>query len=583
MSSGEDEIRDSLAKAQPPEEPLQCPVVALGHLKGVYYFLSGSGEIREMRPRDMTALGLLSLFDGDGAWLHEHYAKLDSKDRKTGEIEVNAAAAAMIRRCVAIGLYRLDIPKRSIGVWRDDALGGIVSHCGDKLVYFEKGKRRAKRAGLHLGHAIYVGAPPIDQPPAAPALAAAATEMLTAIRELWRFGAPHLALMVYGFVVLGLLGAAPPWHVHILLIGKRGNGKSTLMKLLRAIAGPQGIYWNDPTEAGMRERLSDEARVIFYDEAGEKGGENRQLRVDAIIGLLRRMAEEEGAKSLRGSGGSAKEYAMAGSVALAAANAPILDAQDRSRILEIDMLPAEPGNLGRVDEAIATAEQLSAALRARAMLGWPRFLANLQVYRQALVDAKCDARQAMQLGTLFAAADMMVHDEPIDSDSAAAQIGELATTISEYREIDEELSNASRAYSVLLTHQVDHWKSGTKSSLGRMIALGRDETDGQGPRDALPVYGLRLEKRLDGSWELWIANVHPGGLGKVYAGTDWADGGWGRALKDLPDAEKGEGLASFFGQKSRFTIIPQRHLPKLEKRAKPPDESPPAPPGEAPP
>lgn len=569
-----DDIRETRAREPDPRDAIKCPVVPLGHLKGVYYFLSGAGEIRELKPRDMTALGLLSLFDGDGAWLHEHYAKLDKKDRKTGEIEVTSAAMGMMRRCVDVGLYRPDTPKRSIGVWRDDEFGEIVAHCGDQLVYFDRTAsrrmRRRRAAGVHVGHAIYIAAPPIDQPAPAPASRGDAVAMLAAMRDLWRYEAPHLPLMVFGFTALGLLGAAPPWHVHILLIGKRGSGKSTLLKLARCIAGPQGVYWNDPTEAGMRERLSDEARVIFYDEAGDKGGENRSLRVDAIIGLLRRMAEEEGARSLRGSGGAAKEYAMAGSVALAAANAPILDAQDRSRILEIDMLAANPDNLSKVEQAIAEAEKLSPALRARALLGWPRFLANLQVFRQALVDAKCDARQAMQLGTLFAAAEMMTSDAPIDSDSAATQIADLAAVIQEYREIDEELSNARRCWHQLLSYQVDHWKSGAKSSISRIIGLARDPEDGKAARDALPVYGLRLETLSDGTTqELWVANVHPGGLGKIFAGTDWANGGWGRALKDLPGAEVGEKAGNFLGVKSRFTVIPAKLLPDKPPRAPP--------------
>src|SRR6185312_3404744 len=159
-----DDIRETRAREPDPRDAIKCPVVPLGHLKGVYYFLSPSGEIRELKPRDMTALGLLSLFDGNGAWLHEHFAKLDRKDRKTGEIEVNAAAAAMIRRCVAVGLYRPDMPKRSIGVWRDEALAGIAAHCGDELFYFQNGKRRRRAAGVHMGHAIYIGAPPIEPP-----------------------------------------------------------------------------------------------------------------------------------------------------------------------------------------------------------------------------------------------------------------------------------------------------------------------------------------------------------------------------------------------------------------------------------
>jgi energy-coupling factor transporter ATP-binding protein EcfA2 len=554
----------------------ECPVIALGQRAGVYYFLSVAGEIREMRPRDMTMLGLLSLFNGNPGWLYQHYAKLDKKDKPTGEVDVTAAAGAMMRRCAAVGLWRLDMPQRGIGVWRmplveRETRGAIISHCGDLLFTFDKGRLVRKRAGVHLGHAVYVAAPAIDPPAEKPATAKECAELFGCIERYWVFAAGHLPRLTFGFIGLALLGAAPSWRVHVLLTGKRGAGKTGLLKYIRAALGPQANYTNDPTEAGLRELLTGEARTIVYDEAGGAGdGEQKGLRVDAIIGLLRRMADEEGAKSVRGTGSGAKHFTMAGSAALAAANPPALDAQDRSRILEVDMLTADPANKDAVEQAIAKTEKLAPALLARALAGWDRFNDNFAVFRQVLIDAKCDSRQADQLGTLFAAAEMMLSDEAISAEGAAGAVDALSEIITDYREQDEELSNARRCYAALMTAQIDHWKGGNKSTIGRLVQLARDPSR-TSEREALRVYGLRLEETADGKeQELWVANVHRG-LDRIFAGTTWANGSWTRALRQLPDPTPFDGgkPRQFDGHKSRFTVIPQKHLP---------DKPPPAPP-----
>jgi energy-coupling factor transporter ATP-binding protein EcfA2 len=540
----------------------ECPITPLGQRNGVYYFLARSGEIREVRPRDMSVLGLLSLFDGDGAWLVDNHPKLDRKDKPTGEIDATGAGAALIRRAAAAGLWRIDTAKRSLGVWRDGT--AIVAHCGDRLLIFDGNKVVDAHSGVVRSSAVYVAAPAIAEPAAVAAGKAEAASLYGAIKSLWKFGAPHLPRLLLGFIALGMLGAAPSWRVHILLIGKRGSGKSTLLNLMMAALGPQANYTNDPTEAGLRELLSDEARAIVFDEAGSRGGEEKTLRVDAIIGLLRRMAGDEGARSIRGTGSGARQFSMAGSAALAAVNAPTLDAQDRSRILEIEMLAADPSNKSAVEQAIAATEERSPALRRRALEGWPRFNDNLQVYRQALIEAQCDARQADQLGTLLAAASMMLADDAIDSDSATLLVERLGPVIRSYREEDEELSNARRCLGALMTAQIEHWKGGSKSTIGRLVQLARDPSCGS-ERQALRVYGLRLETNLDGRHELWIANQH-GGLDRIFGGTAWADGGWRRALEQLGgDVVAGDLPRQFDGHKSRFIVLPEGYLPEPEK------------------
>ena len=563
-------IRDAVRRAQPPlpGDGDDCPVVALGQRGGVYFFVAASGEIRDLKARDLTELNMVSLFDGNPAWLLSRYEKETGRGKPTGEIDVARAAAALMRRCAEAGLWRPETPRRLAGVWRDaargDGAGGVIAHCGDVVYLYAPGKKRQMmKAGMRRGEALYLATPAMPPPSRDAASAGDARTLLAAIDGNWRFAGTHLSRLVFGAIALGMLGAAPRWRVHLLLTGTPGQaGKTTLLRLMAAALGPQGASFNDPTEAGIRERFSDEARMLFFDEAGKQGGEDHGTRVEFIIGMLRRMAGEEGAVSLRGSGAGAREYNMNGSVVMAAANAPVLDAQDRSRILEVVMLPADPATSGRAAAAAAAAASLSDGLRARALEGFPRFEANLKVYHAALVAAGCDARGADQVGTLFAAAEMMLSDDVVAhaSDDMLAFGGE----IERWRVENEELSNALRCFGTLMSTQIDHWKSGAKSTIGRLVQLARGPS-GSSERAALRTYGVRLEDRADGP-QLWIANQHRA-LDRVFAGTDWRGGGWHSALRQLRGAVAGEKPAWFDGHRARFMIVPGDYLPPEDENA----------------
>lgn len=554
----EDAVGDGIRGAKdydPADDHEGCPVTALGHLNGTCYFLTATGEKREYKARDFTLTGLQLLFGGETSWLLPKFEK-DTR-RPVGEIDVSKATGWLIRRCVAAGLWRADTPERLIGVWREG--DDVIAHCGDNLfVYGNKRKRARRRAGYHGGEALYLARSAISPPADVPATARDAAEIANAIASNWNFARLHVPRLVFGMGAFALMGAAPKWRVHAMLTGLGGKaGKTALLRVLVGMMGPQSNFVNDPTEAGLREMLTGEARTIVFDEAGGQGDGDRAQRVGMIIGLLRRMTGEEGARSVRGTGSGARHTVVAGSAILAAANAPVLDAQDRSRILEVELREADPARKALAESAADRAVQLSAALRARALSGFWRFEANLKTYHADLVKIGCDARQADKFGTLFAAAAMMLQDDPVLSaeEDILAYRDELMREVAE----DEELSNALRCLNTLLSTQIERWKGGAKSTIGRMVQLARDPTFVE-ERKQLPMYGLRLETGADGEDELWIANQHRA-LEKVFAWTDWRDGGHGGALKQLREARAGEVPLNFAGARSRFVIIPRRYLP----------------------
>ncbi len=570
---------------------LKCPITPLGQRDGRYYFLVASGELRSLGARDMTAPGILSLFNGYTAWLIQECpaAVKKGEDKPSGWVTISAQGLLM-RLCAKAGLWDEETQLRGLGVWppfaiEKDKPPELVIHVGDRLLV----GAASMPAGQRLGKAIFPAAPPLERPLLANPATAADAAGLDRHLLIWQARNAGLQRLLMGWICVAALGAAPSWRAHLLFSGPRGCGKSSLVAFLAAALGSQARKRNNFTEAGIRQMLIGEARGLLLDEGeGDTGGG----RVAPVIELIRNLSD--GVEGVRGgAGGQAQGFQIAASVVLAAINAPQLQPQDRSRITEIEFVPRPEIGREEREAAIAAAAQLAPALWARAVLGWPRFDENLAVYRQALADAGCDPRQRDQLGTLLAGAETLLQDAPAMSDSAAEQIAELGGVIREMIEQDDEQSDARQCFSLLQTTLVDHWRSGARSTLGRMIEKGLDGDQAleEGEdltkradvafREALRIYGLRLEvvthvvpageadaarrrrhEALEalGAPYLVVANGHQWLL-DAFARTRWKDGGHARALLRLPGAVPTPEPVRFSGYQGRGICIPADYLP----------------------
>lgn len=552
-----------------PAEPVPCPFGALGQRDGVYFLTSASGELRTLGVRDLTPNGILSLCDGDTAWLKQAHPKLNEAGQPSGDWAPRAAAAGIMRACAAAGLWSSEIAVRGIGVWPHG--GGVLVHAGDAIWDADAGWRPA---GVRLGEVVYAAAPKVVRPADRPAGEDEARALWDHLR-LWPVKTPGGRLLLYGWIMVGLLGAAPRWRPHVLITAQRGSGKTTLASLAAAVLGAQGMYTNNFSEAGLRQAPSGQGRAILLDEA-----EGAEPQVEQAIRFIRQLSDAGGAQMLRGSGdGAAKRTEAAAPVYLSAITGPALLPQDRSRITEIELSPlpeGDPDGARKAEAAIEWGRRLSPALRARAVAGWGRFREGLALIRSILIGRGADGRQADQLGTLVAAGAMMWSDAPLDSDSAEELVGRVLPLLATMRAADEEESDARECLNLLLTSQVEHWDGGAKSTIGRLVqdALG-PQADGR-QRAALRTYGIRIEREAlkVGAWAMAgpvmvVANGHRGLLGLLDR-SRWAQGGHRRALLRLPGAEATPPI-SFDGIKSRGIAIPSEWLP----RGRDDDEAPP--------
>ncbi|MCW5581905.1 MAG: hypothetical protein KIS72_11250, partial [Luteimonas sp.] len=503
-----------------------CPVAALGQRNGVYWFVKPNGEVVSISYQQLTTMaGLSFLFDGDVAWLTESFPRTGRGGEVTGFV-ATAAGAGLIRRCAEAGLFDASLQIRGRGVWPGPR-GSVIMHCGDGVII----DGILWPPGCRLDGALYRAMPPIP-PPAD--TAATAQEGQAARDELagWRFRHDSAPEIVLGFIGLAMLGAIPRWRAHLLITGEAGSGKSMLAEAAAAALGPLCVYYNDVTEAGLRQTLTSEARPIVLDETEKSGS----LKVERVIELLRLMSSGRGAGSLRGSReGLAQQYHAVGCAALFAIDPPELKPQDRSRITEVEVLLPDPAALEQADNACRQLAALGPKLLCRMLQRVAAFESSFANWREALVEIGCTARQAEQPASFLAAYWTLVEDTPISLDIARHELPrylwmiETASTT-----LDDDVSQ--QCLNHLLASQVEQ-RSGETLTLSRLIVRARSSRVGDA-RGLLQAYGVRLVEDSDGSLAgAWVANRHPQ-LNRIFAGTAWQGGGWRRALASLPGASK---------------------------------------------
>lgn len=568
-------------QAPPPREgdgdPDECPVVPLGHDDGRYWFLSPSGELRCLNTREFTPVGLLALFCGQPEWMIRHFPKFDKDGNQLADFTAREVAGFLIRASEAVGLFDPALKLRGRGVWRgtDDREGRptAVCHAGDRVARVDGGGCQWRRAGWRDGWAVYPARPKVE----APAFDAPAKEadgrLLLDHLGLWRFRDAEGARLLAGVHTSGLLGGYPKFRPHALVDAEFGSGKTWLCTLLAEAAGAQADMMNSYSEPGLRQVLQDEARIAVLDEAETDGGNNGMMQ--QVLGLLRRMSTGKGADIVRGTpGGQVKRYSVMGCAIMAGINPPPLMPQDRSRILHVPLLKAtdDPEAAAKVEAATAWAKVNSARLRARVILAAQQFGLRFELFRGALMAERCDGRLADLFASALAGADVLLKDKPPDSDSLGEIIAPLVPRLRAMRAADQEDNDAGQCWNHLMSYVPDHWRSGTRLTVGALIAAARTETDGKGENGkALTTYGLRVMVPKDGPPVLWIANRH-GGLRRIFAGTRWADGGWTGALSKLGDGDDDdlrvtphERPERFSGALSRCLSVPAGHLPETDE------------------
>jgi hypothetical protein len=537
--------------------PAECPVTPLGLSDdGQYYYLDAIRQLRILKERDHSRLGVLSLFNRRWQVLQEYWPRLSKDGTPTGW-RPERAAEELIAACGRKG--PLDIANRvrgpAAGLGRD---GQLVLHCGDRVLFGNEWRRPGELEGY-----VYPAAAPVPPPSEIIALGGTrgpAAELLR-ILKTWHWQRPETdPYLLLGWIGAAKIGGALPWRPTMWLTGDLAAGKSTLLGLIAMACGQGGIHAvTDTTPAGIWQTTRHSSLPVTLDEAE---AESDPRRMSAIIKLAR-TASSGGVTYRGGSEHHPITFTIRCCFLFSSILIPGLLPQDWSRISVLELGPLAAGSSPPVMDP-KKMRALGEALTRRLVDHWPRLIPAFERYRYAFMQTGHTGRGADQNAILLACAELLLQDHA-DIPSDELELWTERLKPSETAGYSDEKRDHQRCLDRILSTIIDPYRNGGRRSIAQWVRDAIEPSDGQ-PRSAnevLETYGLAVViERPGGSaplrW-LYIANTHSG-LAQIFAGSHWAAGSgtsapWVQALRRVPGACR-VNFHRFAGFGCRATRIP---------------------------
>ena len=550
-------VQEAVAGAVDVSAPAQerPPVLPLGQRDRVYYVLLPWGELVGVKARELGRdEEVESLFGGDLRWLCFNFPN----ENETG-YKRRSFSRWLMRECTKKGLFDPAMQVRGPGVWSRPG-GGLVVHLGDKLLI----DGVMSPPGLNEGKTLYTAYPSVTPPAPTPAAKDVGDKILELLKE-WNFEDELGPELLLGFIGAGLLGGAPGWRVHMVVSAERGAGKSWLARLVASTVGGMGLEVNDSTEAGLRQALTGQARVMILDEAED---DPQTGRLQKVIELIRRMSGGSGAVALRGStGGKSQLFSVTGCAYMTGILTPVLKPQDQSRIVSLHLKPLSRGDgeaALRVEKAIAEISKESPALLARAIDGWERFQSSLASYRSGFIEAGFDGRDSDRIAALLAGRDLLLHDDLACSDSVQEDVDRFKDFLKSM-ETGEYDGEGYECWAHLLSSPIDLWRNGERETIGELLARALMERNPAAKRENrrnLQRIGLLIPS-TDESY-IHVSNRHTELL-RIFHGTRWEKGNWRQALRCIPGGHVAPRSFRFGAMVDRAVSVPARWVNVSER------------------
>ena len=487
----------------PPSPQENCPVLALGHLAGIFHFLDVRGQKRDLSARQLGARDdLLSLFGGEEAWLREAFPKRVPRRGKEGDVEewivvdfhVKNAASALQRACFATGLFGDHLLLRRAGIWAGPD-GVPVVHCGDQVLL--EGEWRPP--GARAGHQIWIAGAPVARPDLLGCAASVGVELQARLAQLWDWDDPGGPVALMGLIANAYYGAAMEWRPAAFVLGGTGSGKSALLRVIRA-ALPVHHHSNDSSKAGLEQAIDGRAIPMLIDEASDRADREGARR---LVDLVLSATGDEGTRGTRGTtDGRGRKIEVSGAILMFSIRPPQLEPQHLGRFTILTLRVPEGGADHR-DAHRATADFArahGAMLWGRALVGYERYAESLHRFRAGLAREGCGPREMDQAGALVAGWWVLTHEgfpDARDVREGIAALGGLLRTAAETRAVDRP----TRAAEHFLASAIVLNRSTERKTVGALLlrAWGNDPIETpESAREWLSLYGIRVVREDDG-------------------------------------------------------------------------------------
>jgi putative DNA primase/helicase len=530
------------------DDPDKQGILALGHNKGVFYYLSiGARQVYELTAAQHTKNSLMAMASSVYYWERTEYC-ID------GKIKWDLAIDALMNDCRRMGIYQPD-RLRGRGAWLDK--GRMVVHLGDRLIVDGKEQELILPESRH----IYEAAQPIaDEIYSDPLTNQRAFQLVEICRHL-RFERSIDGLLLAGFIAIAPICGALAWRPSIWITGGTGTGKSWIQeKIITKALGKIALSVTSKTsEAGIRQELQSDARPVIFDEA-EGEDAYAASRMQGVLDLVRQSASEGGAEIIKGSQNQsgAKRYRIRSCFLFSSINVGLEHSADENRVTVLalrvpEQSDAEKRNFAHLKDLVerTITGDFAAGMLARSAKSIHTIRHNAEIFADAAAEKFGNRRLGDQIGALLAGAHSLHTPKQISAADAREWLDKNAD------DIHAPETNDKDEYRLLtaITQRRIRISTGNggahELTIARLLtaAWGKDEQIAYDVAEReLKQFGIKTE--IDGAI---ISTNHPA-LKNALQGTPWVKQ-WSKTLLRLPGA-KDMRTQRFLGHVGNGTFVP---------------------------
>lgn len=416
------QVTETKTASEPITEPLNRYYRVLGLVGNMFAFYNyTAGIVCLEKHGGLSKKFFLSLTNGDSDYWKDAYGYEDDDGNR--KINWDAVAGSLMGECNHIGQFDIDT-MRGVGAWRDK--NRIVVNAG-RWLYID-GKKVAidKFDSDYLYQKSGEILHSIDNP-----LTKAERIKFAELCDMFSWEHEVSGRLLAGWMMIAPICGCLGWRPHIYICGMAGTGKSTIYRqiLSKGLGKFKRAYLGDTTEAGVRQRGSNDSLPAIFDEF-ETDGKQSADRIERIIRLFRMCSDAHDGRLYKGSQDQSKavSYTVQSAGCFSSITPSVKHFADITRITTL-ALKTEHGmererkeNFKKVEAVMSEliTDTFSERFIAYAILNAHKIIKSWEAFKEAAsMKQDFSARIADQIGMLMAGAWMYKHDNPCTIEQAS--------------------------------------------------------------------------------------------------------------------------------------------------------------------
>ena len=504
---------ESLLKYDPSDfVQIRC----LGHKAGKYYYINTqTNEIFNLTSANHSPNNLLSQAKRKYWGGRFGFRKKDGEDTVTPDWD--AVSEGLFDEQRSVGFFDID-HVRGVGAWIDE--DKFIYNTGKNLIH-DKEKENISEHSLQTKY-VYEAKKEVKLNPS-DELGIDECHKIAECFSYLNFKNPADYIYLCGWIVLAQIPGALDWRPGCWLTAARGVGKSTVLQMVKDLCynGGNEIF-QDPTAAGIRQALKNDALPVFIDEAEPNTKEDRKRNAQ-VLTLIRQSSSRIQSKIVRGTAsGDSDSYLINSIFMLSSIQPSISNAADVSRFIILEMQKNSTDNFKKMKDI------------SHHFIKWQKMLLalcinNIGVIRKAQKDIHhhlmnyyqgVDSRQADQLSHVLAGYWFLKYrQESVDETRLSSIFLKLKIDQSEYV-IDNQSTDEEECLQTILSSI-----GPDRTSISRMITKNKDHQD-------LEFFGIKVLEQHKNVYDVFFTAKNRN-LIATLSTTEFQD--YAKVLRRLPN------------------------------------------------